>query len=173
MAAWRRIAAILDLYYTRREQDDNARSLEVNLGDYPAPCCVARSDGDPVYRQHRTRHRRRRYLVTIECPLARNFLFKTQDKIVAAGWNNEFRSAVDVHRDISYSKAKRNEQQSEINAQYGSEPRIRHATLLEPTDTHDMPSLRLRHRLRRRDPGPDRSDDLRLGLQQDSAAGTD
>ena len=23
-------------------------------------------------------------------PLARNFLFKTQDKILAVGWNNEF-----------------------------------------------------------------------------------
>ena len=31
--------SILDLYYTRREQEDNARSLEVNLSDYPAPCC--------------------------------------------------------------------------------------------------------------------------------------
>src|SRR5688572_22138967 len=35
-------SSILDVYYTRRKQVDNARSLEVNLGDYPAPCC----DGD-------------------------------------------------------------------------------------------------------------------------------
>jgi hypothetical protein len=32
---------IVDLYYTEREQVDNARSLEVNLGGYPAPCCTA------------------------------------------------------------------------------------------------------------------------------------
>jgi len=35
-------SSIFDVYYTRREQEDNARSLEVNLGGYPAPCC----DGD-------------------------------------------------------------------------------------------------------------------------------
>ena len=32
-------SSIVDLYYSTMEQTDNARSLEVNLGGYPAPCC--------------------------------------------------------------------------------------------------------------------------------------
>src|SRR6266566_2352484 len=34
--------SILDLYYTKSHEKDNARSIEVNVGGYPAPCC----DGD-------------------------------------------------------------------------------------------------------------------------------
>ncbi|MGB5511068.1 MAG: TonB-dependent receptor plug domain-containing protein, partial [Woeseiaceae bacterium] len=30
---------IIDLYYSTMDQTNNARSLEVNLGDYPAVCC--------------------------------------------------------------------------------------------------------------------------------------
>ncbi len=30
---------IIDVYYSTMDQTDNARSLEVNLGGYPAPCC--------------------------------------------------------------------------------------------------------------------------------------
>ena len=41
---------ILDLYYSTMDQTDNARSLEVNLGGYPAPCC----DG-PVPGRHGVR----------------------------------------------------------------------------------------------------------------------
>ena len=32
-------ASTLDFYYTKSEEIDNARSIEVNLGGYPAPCC--------------------------------------------------------------------------------------------------------------------------------------
>src|SRR6266853_4207520 len=31
--------SILDLYYTKSHEKDNARSIEVNVGGYPAPCC--------------------------------------------------------------------------------------------------------------------------------------
>ena len=34
-----RYSGIIDLYYSTMEQTNNARSLEVNLGDYPAVCC--------------------------------------------------------------------------------------------------------------------------------------
>jgi iron complex outermembrane receptor protein len=104
--------SVLDLYYTRRKQEDNARSLEVNLGNYPIddvgflnPVIVNNTvvAADLVNR----------------VPLVRNFQFKTQDKIVAAGWNNELAFGEwTVTGDLSYSKAKRNEQQYEVNAQY-------------------------------------------------------
>jgi TonB-dependent receptor len=113
--------SIFDVYYTRRKQEDNARSLEVNLGGYPAPCC----DGtfpdntefgyaNPVIRDNT--------VVAADLlqrvPLARNFLFKTQDKILALGWNNEWLAGNWTYTvDVSHSKAKRNEQQYETNAQ--------------------------------------------------------
>jgi TonB-dependent receptor len=104
--------SILDLYYTRRKQDDNARSIEVNLGNYPIDDVAFTN---PVYEDNT--------LVAANLvnrvPLVRNFLFKTQDKIVAAGWNNEFTFGEwTLTGDLSYSKAKRNEQQYELNAQY-------------------------------------------------------
>jgi iron complex outermembrane recepter protein len=115
-------SSTLDLYYTKREQDDNARSLEVNLSDYPAPCCDGTFPNGTVFGYSD---------VTVEdntvvaatlnqrVPLARNFLFKTQDKIVAAGWLNQW-SADEwtLAGDVSYSKATRDEQQFETNAQY-------------------------------------------------------
>jgi TonB-dependent receptor len=113
--------SIFDVYYTRRKQEDNARSLEVNLGGYPAPCC----DGtfpdntqfgyaNPVIRDNT--------VVAADLlqrvPLARNFLFKTQDRILALGWNNEWLAGDwTFTADVSHSKAKRNEQQYETNAQ--------------------------------------------------------
>jgi TonB-dependent receptor len=113
-------ASILDLYYTRRKQEDNARSLEVNLGTYPGPCC----DGTPAPGLYGYSD------ATIEdativsatlnnrVPLARNFLFNTKDRIVAVGWNNTLTSgAWTFGGDLSYSKATRDEQQFETNAQ--------------------------------------------------------
>ncbi len=59
-------SSILDLYYSTMDQTDNARSLEVNLGGYPAPCCVAGSvPGRHGLRllghDDRARHGRRRH----------------------------------------------------------------------------------------------------------------
>lgn len=114
--------SVLDLYYTRREQEDNARSLEVNLGDYPAPCCDgAFPDGTVFGFSNPTIRDSTVVAATLEkrVPLARNFLFKTQDKIVAAGWNNKGSTGDWTFTgDLSYSKAKRNEQQYETNAQF-------------------------------------------------------
>ena len=112
--------SILDLYYTRRKQEDNARSLEVNLGGYPGPCC----DGTPAPGTYGYSN------ATVvddtvvaatlnnRVPLARNFLFTTKDKIFAAGWNNIYTAgAWSFGGDLSYSKAERDEQQYETNAQ--------------------------------------------------------
>ena len=103
--------SILDLYYTRRKQDDNARSLEVNLGNYPVN---ATGFQDFTIRDNTLVEAD----LTNRVPLVRNFLFKTQDKIIAAGWNNEWATGDWTFvGDVSYSKAKRNEQQYETNAQ--------------------------------------------------------
>ncbi len=103
---------VLDLYYTKRKQVDNARSLEVNLGNYPiagpgfANAIIEDNTvigGDLLNR----------------VPLARNFLFKTEDEIVAAGWNNKWTAGQWTFiADVSYSKAERDEEQYETNAQY-------------------------------------------------------
>jgi TonB-dependent receptor len=112
---------ILDLYYTKREQENNARSLEVNLGDYPAPCC----DGpfppgtqfgysNPTIVDNTVVGATLNSMV----PLARNFLFKTEDEITAIGWNNKFTFGEwQLVGDLSYSKAERKERQYETNAQ--------------------------------------------------------
>src|SRR5688572_12640742 len=124
--------SILDLYYTRRRQEDNARSLEVNLGCYPATCGGPTGNGDGQFPPNTVFGYSNPTIVdnTViaatlnqRLPLVRNFLFKTQDKILAAGWNNRWAgSDWTFTADLSYSKAKRNEQQYETNAQYA--PRL-------------------------------------------------
>ena len=103
---------ILDLYYTKRKQTDNARSLEVNLGNYPISgpgFANAIIDDDTVIGGD----------LLNRVPLARNFLFKTEDEIMAAGWNNKwFAGQWTFIADLSYSKAERDEEQYETNAQY-------------------------------------------------------
>jgi iron complex outermembrane recepter protein len=144
--------SILDLYYTRREQEDDARSLEVNLGDYPAPCCDGAFPPGTVFGySNPTIVDNTVVAATLNqrVPLARNFLFKTQDKILAAGWNNEWATGDWTFiGDVSYSKAKRNEQQYETNAQYApltnapaGAPRNIYDTGQFSISRDDMPSL--------------------------------
>lgn len=114
-------SSVFDVYYTRRKQEDNARSLEVNLGNYPSPCCDGTfPDGtefgyaNPTIRDNTVVGAD----LLLRVPLARNFLFKTQDRILALGWNNEWLAGDWTYTlDVSHSKAKRNEQQYETNAQ--------------------------------------------------------
>jgi iron complex outermembrane recepter protein len=119
-------SSVLDLYYTKREQDNNARSLEVNLGTYPAPCCdgsfpdfTAFGYTNPTIVDNTVVAA----TLTQRVPLARNFLFETDDEISAAGWNNKW-SFGDwvVEGDASYSYAKREERQYETNAQFVPTP---------------------------------------------------
>jgi TonB-dependent receptor len=129
-----RYSTILDLYYTQRDQKDNARSLEVNLGCYPALCSGPfPNQGDGVFPLNSEFGFSNSVIVDNTVvggdlnrvvPLARNFLFKTQDEIFAAGWNNKFTmDEWTVTADLSYSKATRDEQQYEINAQYEADVR--------------------------------------------------
>ena len=75
-------SGIIDLYYSTMDQTNNARSLEVNLGGYPAPCCPVRSRTVRFRRlrhDDREQHGRRRHAENV-APLARNFLFTTEDE---------------------------------------------------------------------------------------------
>ena len=114
---------IIDLYYSTMEQTNNARSLEVNLSGYPAPCC----DGVfPAGTQFGYSD------VTVQngvavagsllqvLPLSRNFLFLTDDEIFSLGFNNEFflNDEWTLIGDLSYSKATREQDQWETQATY-------------------------------------------------------
>jgi TonB-dependent receptor len=139
-------STILDLYYSTMDQTDNARSLEVNLGGYPATCCIPNvlPDGsnvgvsNPVVR-HDT-------VVAADLdnvvPLARNFLFTTKDEIMAGGWRNEFAMSNDwkLVADLSYSKAERDQLQPEINAQLGPTP-VLDTGVFELHGNNRMPTL--------------------------------
>jgi len=132
-------SSIVDLYYSTMEQTDNARSLEINLGGYPAPCCDNDPNGENLFPigtvfgySDTTIENDTVVAGTLNniVPLVRNFLFTTDDEIIAGGWRNEFHlsDTWSLVADISYSKAERDQLQPEINAQYallppGSVPR--------------------------------------------------
>ena len=129
------------------EQTDNARSLEVNLSGYPAPCCEPGPFPDgTVFGDSDTTVKGDTVVAgTLNnvLPLVRNFLFTTEDEILAGGWRNEFQlsDAWSLVADISYSKATRDQLQPEINAQYGSERRLYDTGTFQLRGNSDMPSL--------------------------------
>ena len=106
---------ILDLYYTKSKETDDARSLEWNLGNYPATTDYSNLDIVDNTLVGAT--------VANLRPLARNFQFVTDDKIFATGLNLKW-SFTDwtVGGDVSYSDAKRDQFQPETNAQFGTCP---------------------------------------------------
>lgn len=127
---------VLDLYYTKRKQTDNARSLEVNLGNYPINGV---GFANPVIVNNTVVAAN----LLNRVPLARNFLFETEDEIFAAGWNNEWRAgAWTFVGDLSYSKAERDERQYETNAQYvaGGTSNIPDSGYFS-LSRHEMPTL--------------------------------
>ena len=146
-------SGIIDLYYSTMEQTDNARSLEVNLGGYPGPCCDGTFPTGSVFGYSSTTLENDTVVagtINNAVPLARNFLFTTDDEILAGGWRNEFRlnDTWSLVADVSYSKATRDQRQPEINAQYallpanGSNPRNVYDTgTFELRGNDNMPSL--------------------------------
>ena len=116
------ITSVLDLYYTKSKETDNARSIEVNLGGYPAPCCDGQfapgtvfGTTNPVIRNNTVTGGTLNNVL----PLVRNFQFITDDKIFATGWNTKWTSgAWSAAGDVSYSKATRDQFQPETNAEY-------------------------------------------------------
>jgi TonB-dependent receptor len=139
-------SSILDLYYSTMEQTDNARSLEVNLSGYPAPCCVPGPfpDGTEFGYADNTIEGNMAVAGTLlnVVPLVRNFLFTTKDEIIAGGWRNEFQlsDTWSLVADISYSRAERDQLQPEINAQYGPALALDTGTF-QLRANNDMPSL--------------------------------
>lgn len=105
--------SILDLYYTKSTETDDARSLEWNLGNYPAVTAYS----NLVIRDNTLVGA----TVANVRPLVRNFQFITDDKIYAAGWNNKLKTGDWTWTaDVSYSQAKRDQFQPETNAQFGT-----------------------------------------------------
>jgi TonB-dependent receptor len=123
---WRPIdsfTSILDLYYTKSHEKDNARSIEVNTSGYPAPCCDGTFPAgtlfgitNPTIRENSTTGG----TLSTVLPLVRNFQFITDDKIFATGWNNKWSGAGGwtLAGDVSYSRATRDQFQPENNAEY-------------------------------------------------------
>lgn len=115
--------SVLDMYYTDASYLDNARSLEVNLGGYPAPCCDGPFPNDQLYGYSNPVIKDNTVVggsLNTVVPLARNFKFTTDDTIFAGGWLNEFRlnDQWQLRADLGYSKATRDQKQFETNAQY-------------------------------------------------------
>ena len=74
--------SILDLYYTDASQVNNARSLEVNLGGYPAPCCDGPFPPSTIFGYSNPTIRSNTVVagdLNTVVPLARNFKFTTDD----------------------------------------------------------------------------------------------
>lgn len=106
-------ASTLDAYYTKFDETDDARSLEWNLGNYPATTVYS----DLVIRSNTLIGAS----VADVRPLVRNFQFITNDKIKALGWNNKFTGGGwGLIADLSWSKATRDQFQPETNAQWGT-----------------------------------------------------
>lgn len=102
----------LDAYYTKFDETDDARSLEFNLGNYPATTVYS----DLVIRNNTLIGA----TVANVRPLVRNFQFITNDKIKALGWNNKWSGDQwSLNGDLSWSKATRDQFQPETNAQWG------------------------------------------------------
>ncbi len=137
--------SILDFYYTSMEQTNNARSLEVNLGGYPAPCCDGPFPANTVFGYSNPTIKNNTVVagnLNTVVPLARNFLFTTDDSILATGWLNEFQlnDQWKMLADLSYSKAERDQKQYETNAQY--EPQVTNPN--QPRNIYDNGVFKLK-----------------------------
>jgi len=113
----------LDFYYSTMDQTNNARMLEVKTktgdqasswsGDAFPPGSIfnfsdVTLDGNNVVAG----------TLNNVVPMARNFLFETDDEILAIGWRNVFQlnDEWELVADISYSNATRDQKQYETNA---------------------------------------------------------
>lgn len=103
--------SIFDAYYTNAESDNQRRSLESNLGNYP---------NTPTYSNLQiVDNSLVGATVAGAVPLARNFSYTTKDEILALGWNNKWTTGDWTFMgDLSYSRATRDEQDYETQAQY-------------------------------------------------------
>ncbi|HME40282.1 MAG TPA: TonB-dependent receptor [Steroidobacteraceae bacterium] len=102
----------LDAYYTNRTWQDQRRSIEANLGNYPDTTnysnLVIGGDNSLIGAT-----------VANLVPLARNFLYITKDDIFATGWNNKWTPGDwTLSSDFGYSRATRDEHDYETQGTY-------------------------------------------------------
>ena len=111
---WRpneQFSSTLDSFYTKNKLDNDRRSVEVNLGNYPG----ANVFSNPIYAGDTLVGATVSGLV----PLARNFSYLTNDQIVQAGWNNKWIAENwSVMGDVAWSRATRDEHDYETQGQY-------------------------------------------------------
>lgn len=122
---WRPTSAYtstLDVYWTSELQNNNRRSLEVNLGNYngypnaTCPACTGTANFSNVTVVNNAVVGA---TVSNVVPLARNFLYLTSSEIFQAGWNNKWKGdAWNVMSDLAYSRATRDEHDYETQGQY-------------------------------------------------------
>ncbi len=112
----------LDVYWTSELQDNNRRSLEVNLGNYngyPNATCPLCTNTANFSNTTIVNNAVVGATVGNVVPLARNFLYLTSDQIFQAGWNNKWKGdAWSVMSDLAYSRATRDEHDYETQGQY-------------------------------------------------------
>jgi iron complex outermembrane recepter protein len=105
------LTSTVDVFYTKNTFNNDRRSVEVNLGNYPGVNVFS----NPVYAGDTLIGATVSGLV----PLARNFSYITKDQIIQAGWNNKWvADDWSVMGDIAYSRATRDEHDYETQAQY-------------------------------------------------------
>jgi iron complex outermembrane receptor protein len=111
---WRpneQFSSTLDSFYTKNKLDNDRRSVEVNLGNYPGTNVFS----NPVYAGDTLVGATVSGLV----PLARNFSYLTNDQIIQAGWNNKWVAENwSVMGDVAWSRATRDEHDYETQGQY-------------------------------------------------------
>jgi iron complex outermembrane recepter protein len=122
---WRPIdplTSTLDAYFTKSTQNNNRRSMEVNLGNYngyPSSSCPTCSGTADYSNLDIVNGAVVGATVSNVVPLARNFLYITKDQIFQGGWNNKWQGdAWSVMTDLAYSRATRDEHDYETQAQY-------------------------------------------------------
>jgi TonB-dependent receptor len=122
---WRPVDSLtstLDAYYTKSTQNNNRRSMEVNLGNYngyPSSSCPTCTGTAGYSNLDIVNGAVVGATISNVVPLARNFLYITKDQIFQVGWNNKWKGdAGSVMADIAYSRATRDEHDYETQAQY-------------------------------------------------------
>lgn len=112
----------LDMYWTAAAENNNRRSLEVNLGNYNGyPCNTATPNGCTANFSNLQIEGNSLVGATVGnvVPLARNFLYVTKDQIAQVGWNNKWKvSDWSVMADLAWSRAVRDEHDYETQGQY-------------------------------------------------------
>ncbi|TWT20342.1 TonB-dependent receptor [Luteimonas marina] len=116
--AW---TSTLDLFYSKAEQVDTANQFEVHIGDYNGGFDRLDITGTQVNGNNTFTGG----VANNVYPLVRGMYNKREDKIEAAGWNNEFSvGGARVVADVSWSRTTRDELSLENNTQLTPMPQL-------------------------------------------------